>query len=231
MGSREGLEVVVIDRLIDARESGDAELMQQLGVPSKASDALGDGAGSAAGDPSDLPVGRAVDDALRDGNRQLGTFEVVARGERLLREAPTAGVAAESGNDAAVAFALIRRLEPVALQLAGLDTMLGADRPRAEPWGEPLGCDALDRSVRPIHSQAYRKWYARRGGWHSGRFSVRRVSASGQTGRTFCEPLCASRTGGVGSDHDSQALDLLVQGGGFESEQVGGLLLDAPGPS
>jgi len=99
----ERLEVVVVDGLAESGQRRDAELVQQLSVPAEASDPLGHGAGSTPRDPGDLPVGGAVDEAPRDRDGQFGTLEVVTRREGLLREALTAHLTDESGNDPSVA--------------------------------------------------------------------------------------------------------------------------------
>ena len=81
-------------------------------MPTEASDPLRHGAGCTSCDPGDLPVGGAIDYALRDRDGQFRTLEVVTRRERLLGEAATAGMTEESGNDPTVAAPDVGRTKP-----------------------------------------------------------------------------------------------------------------------
>ena len=153
----ERLEVVVVDRLVEPRQGGHAELVQQLRMPPEASHAFGDGAGGAPDDPGDLPVGGAVDDGSGDRNREFGAFEVVAHRERLLGEAAPAGPADEPGDDPAVATPLVGRAKPAVAEGRGLDPVLWTVAARAERRRELILRDGLDLGARPFHVRAIRQ--------------------------------------------------------------------------
>ena len=150
----ECLEIVVVERFVEPRQRGHADLEQQLGVSPETRDTLGHGAGSTSGYASDLPVGGAVDDALRDRNGQFGTLEVVTHRKRLLGEPATAGLADESGNDPTVAASKVGRTKPPISERRRLDPMLGAAGAWAEPRCELIVRDDLDLGARPFHEWA-----------------------------------------------------------------------------
>ena len=194
--TRKRFEVIVVDRLRDARQGRKAQPVQQLGVPAEACDTFGHGAGRTTCDAGDLPVGASVDDAPSDRDGQFGAFEVVAHRERLLREAVTTGPAKKAWDDPAVTAPLVRRAEAAIAEGSGLDPVLRTVRARAERRCELIVRDALDLGARPIHENSIRQAECPAPETDFTRLLVRQYvrspakpSARGQLGRTICEPL------------------------------------------
>lgn len=151
------LEVVVVERFVEPRQSRDTKLVQQLGMAPEARDTLGHGARGTPYDSGDLPVGGAVDDASGDREGKLRALQVVAHSEGLLGEAATTGPADEPGNDPAVAAPLVRRAKPAVSERRGVHFVLRAAGTRAEPRCEPIVRDNLDLGARPVHERAIRQ--------------------------------------------------------------------------
>jgi hypothetical protein len=152
--ARERLEVVIVERFVELRQGGHAELVKELCVPAEARDTLCHSAAGTSRDSGDLAVGGAVDDASGDRDRELGALEVVAHRKRLLGEPATAGPADEPWDDPAVTTSLVGRAEPPVLERCWLDPVLAAITTRAERRHESIVRDGLDLGARPVHDRA-----------------------------------------------------------------------------